>query len=359
MSWAAPRSVLRGRSRWRLRFRLVTEALPGLMVSAVALLPVARGLRAREVDPTPLLDAVELKESQLSDVRVKLSHAAVQAVWNQAVEVSGDPSFGLHVALEFEPGDLDVVDYLIRNSETLQGAFDSFARYIGIVADNWSVHLRSDDTRTVLTYGNSPRACAPLAEAAVYGVLVFARQLTGAPIQILEASFQHDAPPNAEAYQRVFGAPAHFSADHDGLTFSSEVLQMPVRGADPRLRGLLTHQAEELLQELPDTNSLSARVCAVAAEELDGGNPNIDNVAHRLGLAERTLRRKLQVEGTSYQQLLDDLRQRLAKNYLDDPRLGISEVAFRLGFSDPSAMHKAFKRWTGVSPSQYRQQARA
>jgi AraC-like DNA-binding protein len=133
-------------------------------------------------------------------------------------------------------------------------------------------------------------------------------------------------------------------------------LHTPVVGGDRKLCAILEKQALELLDDLPRVGELSRRVQEAISAELRGGNPSAENVAEKLGVHPRTLSRRLQAEGTSHQQLLDQLRFELAERYLRERGLSIGEVAYLLGYADTSSFNKAFKRWTGSAPKRYRQQ---
>ena len=117
---------------------------------------------------------------------------------------------------------------------------------------------------------------------------------------------------------------------------------------------MLDRHAEELLAKYPPRDSLIDQVRNVIADEFRGGEPSLERIADHLGLTPRTLQRKLQELGTSYNDVLDQMRRQLAERYLREPQMAICEVAYLLGFSESSSFHRAFKRWTGVTPKEFR-----
>ena len=136
--------------------------------------------------------------------------------------------------------------------------------------------------------------------------------------------------------------------------FPAEALERSLPAADPTLTKLLQRQADELLARLPRVESIGDQVRRVIQEELRGGEPSMEQIARRLATTSSTLRRRLSGEGQSFRELLEKTRLELARAYLADPRLSITEVAFRLGFRDASTFFKSFKRWTGRTPADYR-----
>ncbi len=142
------------------------------------------------------------------------------------------------------------------------------------------------------------------------------------------------------------------------MTIGREDLDVPLVSADPQLAALLGRHAEALEARLPERPSFEASVRRALAAVLADGDAGVDSVARRLHVSRRTLQRRLKEEGTTHQQVLDGLRRDLAPQYLADPAVGIHETALLLGFSDQSAFHHAFVRWTGVAPGAYRRGTR-
>jgi AraC-like DNA-binding protein len=158
-----------------------------------------------------------------------------------------------------------------------------------------------------------------------------------------------------EEYERTFsGRRVVFDAAFNGFTFEKDFLSAPMKTADAKLHHVLRAHAELVLSELPRTESLTQRVRDQVAQQLTRGGPSAEEVARELHMSRRTLSRKLLAEGTNFTDLLDDMRRRSALRYVADRELGLSEIAFLLGFSQTGAFHRAFKRWTGQTPLEYR-----
>jgi AraC-like DNA-binding protein len=176
-------------------------------------------------------------------------------------------------------------------------------------------------------------------------------QVGWAPTQV---KFAHPAPSVVREHERVFQAPIRFTAGENALVFPSELLHLPCRTADPGLLAVLSRHADQILSVLPQTDSWSDRIRRTAAEELGRGTAPVEQVARRLGLSVRSLQRRLAEEGTSYTELLDGIRHELAVRYFRDSRLSIAQIALLLGYAETSSFDRSFRRWCGMSPSDYR-----
>jgi AraC-like DNA-binding protein len=175
----------------------------------------------------------------------------------------------------------------------------------------------------------------------------------------IEVRFPHSAPENTSEHYRLFGCSVKFGRDRGELLFSRDLLEMPFLSADVNLQAILEAQVVAMLQKLPKSDAVTDAVRRYLAGELCNGEPTLEQIAPRLHMSARTLHRRLEDEGTSFRQILTEVRRELATRHLSERRLAIGEIAFLLGFSEPSAFHRAFKRWTGYAPLTYRELARA
>src|SRR5512133_729216 len=168
-------------------------------------------------------------------------------------------------------------------------------------------------------------------------------------------AFRHPRPANTSEHQRLFGREPFFSADVSALEWDRSALEWEVPGTDPALSRILERHAQALLAEKPELGQAYAdRVRTVLASALAGGTTTLESVATRLAMSARTLQRRLTSEGVTFDGLPDAVRLQLAVRYLTEPKVAISEVAYLLGYSEPSPFHRAFRRWTGTTPSEFR-----
>jgi AraC-like DNA-binding protein len=193
-----------------------------------------------------------------------------------------------------------------------------------------------------------------VAEFIVATLVLAARAAIETTLPIVEIRFAHREPADTSEHQRILAAPLRFDANENAIVLPSSALDLPHARADARLVHMLDRHARDLLGRLPEVHDFTDRVRAVLAAELRGGNPSAEHVADTLHMSVRTLSRRLADLGTSHKELLDTLRCELAKTHLAADALAIGEVAFLLGFSEASAFHRAFRRWTGRTPQEFR-----
>ncbi len=317
--------------------------------------PFLRVLRAAPGFPIEVLAPLEAL-----DPDERLPIATMHELLQGALALTGDPDLGLKAAREISPGDYGALEYAASSAATWGEAINVSARYLRLVNDALDFSLRVEggkafiqlDSRVVL-----PRAAADFQSGAFHVSSLRLRPPGFDPAY--EVWFTHPLPPSTEQYQLTFvGGKLRFDAPFNGFAFDKEHLEIPLGTADPKLHALIRKHAERLLAELPRAESVTEKVRDLIAKELEGGNPNVANIARQLHISPRTLGRKLEHEGTNFKELLDDLRRRLALSYVGGHDLGLAEIAFLLGFSQSAAFHRAFKRWTSVTPLEYRRARR-
>jgi AraC-like DNA-binding protein len=162
--------------------------------------------------------------------------------------------------------------------------------------------------------------------------------------------FTHAEPSYRAEYDRIFGVPLFFDSHMNGFLADEAMLNMKLPRTNPYLSEVLSARAEELLKSLESSKTIRGRVENLLIPILHTGGASMDAIASKLSLSRQTLFRKLKTEGVTFEQVLDDLRHELSLNYLNEKQLSINETAYLLGFSEPAAFSRAFKRWTGSSP---------
>lgn len=282
-------------------------------------------------------------------------------LWLAAAEALGDPGLGLRAARQIRAGQFDVLDYAVRTAPTLREALQRLARYNALVHDVAQFDLQPQGQTLRVVHGFIPgmgQPCAPASEFTLASLVVVAGQLAGSPVWPLAVQFAHPAPADVSLHRAVFGQLPAFGAAASALVFDVAELDRPLPGADPGLSRIVTAHAEQLLAQRPAADlPLAAQVSRQMAERLAQGTPTLAEVAAALHLSERSLQRKLAQAQTCFADLLEQLRRELALRYVADPHLALGEVAYLLGFAEPSPFHRAFRRWTGCTPAEARRRA--
>lgn len=224
-----------------------------------------------------------------------------------------------------------------------------------MVSDAASLHLEDVPDALVVTIAPAAGEAAPSPEAIDAYATIFmrlSRGLLGRDFNPLALRLQRPVPSHPEAWQRMFRCPVHFAAEHNQLILSADRVDRPLESASPELAAANEAIAQRLLAAR-EQSDWGQRVQRLLAERLPQGDPGEAAIAEALHLSLRSLQRKLAEQGTRYGELLQQTREALARQYLAEGRHSVSEIAYLLGFGDASSFTRAFKRWTGKSPSQW------
>jgi AraC-like DNA-binding protein len=252
--------------------------------------------------------------------------------------------------------DTGVLGYVLLQLRTVEEAVEAATRYAQLVNQGALVrlHKRSPTSRMAFELLPVLLGIQQLPEAMLAGLVLMLRGHVDLSFHPLAVRLPHPATARTPALERYFGAPVLHGAGEVSIEVPTELLDRPLPNADPVLGGYLRKQADLLLDQLDAPKAVSRECARRIAERLGSGEPSQTTIARQMGLSERTLQRRLAAEGTSFNELLDDARRTIAFSYLADQKLAAYEVSFLLGYSEPATFFRAFKRWTGKTPQQYR-----
>src|SRR5262245_3499502 len=325
-----------------------------LTVSSRALIAACARLG---LDTEALLRSVGIRRETLEDPDARLEAAQAGALWAKAYELSGDPVLSLHAAEACPIGAYKVIDFMAANAATVGEAFRYAARYFKLI--NTAIMLPIDESSDPVTFDivddSGPRGVSrPFAEYCFAAFVLHCRAATGVHFRLRLLTFVHATPPSVAEHERIFGCPVRFEAQHNRLLIDQEVWRTPSKRGNPGVLQVLAQHADLLVQKLPSGPDLVERTRRVIGARVRGGDSSLESVARELGTSGRSLQRHLNELGFSYHALADEVRAATARLYLAQPDIAITEIAYLLGFSDPSTFNRAFRRWTGSSPSQSR-----
>jgi AraC-like DNA-binding protein len=329
-------------------------------ISALTLAFNASALAALGFDVDRLLGLAGLSKERLEGAHARLPVDAVQRFWDAAVRVSGDPAIGLRVGAHVHEGALGGFDYLLRHSGTLRQVVERASRYVRLVDDLGRIDLVERGGVAAVRFsraGGKPQAHAEI--ACLFSALLSVCHAEWPCAHFDGVSFAAACPTSRAAYVKHFGCPVSFGEPHNEVRFAASLLDVPARRADAKLGLVLEEHAKRLLDELPEEDPFLLAARTELREQLSRGSPAVGALARALHMSERTLRRRLRTQGTSYHALLEELRGELARHWVSHTNDGFAEIADRLAFADASAFFRAFRRWTGTTPARYRTQAAA
>ena len=313
--------------------------------------------RAAGIELDPLLRKAGLTCRQIDDGRLRISVESQIKFLNIAANALRDEFLGAHLAHDFDLREIGLTYYVLASSETLGDALRRAERYSTIGNEGIALkYLEGKDIAIVFDYvGVARHSDRHQIEGWATALVRACRQLTNRRVLPTRVKFIHRRNEDCAELTRLLGRRAVFGADSDEVAFAKSAKDMPVVGADRHLNELLTTYCEEALsRRRTGRGALRSLVENALVPLLPHGTARADAIARKLGMSQRTLARRLASEGLTFAGILDDLRSDLARRYLDDAHLTISQIAWLLGYQEASAFTHAFKRWTGKTPRDMR-----
>jgi AraC-like DNA-binding protein len=299
-----------------------------------------------------LLKAARLPASALNDPDGRIPCEVFGAVIGGAMQERPMKNLGVRVAAETPIGAFPLLDYLVLTSNSVGQGVRQLARYFKLENTPTTFDIREDRDLIEVAVWCVDTRFSP--EFTVAIMVLNLRQETEQRFRAESVSFAH-TPDDAAEIQQILGCPVRAPETWSGVTISRKAWQLPFRRRDPVLRSLLERQADEIIAQMPAAEGVIYGLRRALARRVVGGDTRISAVARDLATTPRTLQRRLTEAGLSYQEVLDMARREAVEKYLANSALSIGEVAYLLGYSEPSAFHRAFKRWNGVTPQAFRE----
>ena len=327
----------------------------GSTITSWALM-VAKALDASGHDSTEIFQQAGLDPAKLANPDARYPIDGMGRLWKLAVQTTGDPYFGFEAASFWHPTTLNALGYSWMASDSLRDALTRMSRYGRLVSSVAKMTLEEYDDQVSFEI-SAPVPLSMVSDEAIDAALATLVRMCRVsygerfnPLRVVTHRPELDDPTR---YYEFFRAPVEFSAEQNVLFFSKDALAKHLPTANPRLAGVSDQVVAEYLARF-DKGSTAIRVRSRLIDLLSAGQFSQQDVADSLYMSLRTLQRKLSDENTSYKEILEETRRELANQYLRQGYLSVSEVTYLLGFSEPSNFARAFKRWTGHTPSEFR-----
>jgi AraC-like DNA-binding protein len=323
---------------------------------ASSALSMWRALESYGIDAAVLFERAGLDPKKLHDANARYRDSRLYELWQLSVEATGDPYIGLKVASYWHPSAAHALGYAWLASATLEDALERTVRYFRMMTDKEQLILEESEDEYRLIVENPaadyPTACEDL--DASFAVLVhLCRMCYGESFNPLRITMRRPELPDPAPFAEHFRAPIQYSGNEDSVCIG----KADALAALPTANAEVARANEKIVQEYLarfDRSSVAMQVRARLTEQLSSGHTTQESVADALHMSLRSLQRHLKNEKTSYKDLLDETRRELAAHYMAESHRSINEITYLLGFSEPSNFSRAFRRWTGSSPSAYR-----
>lgn len=319
---------------------------------------MVRTAEARGVRTANVLRKVGVSRELLETPDARVSAPAAMAIWQALRERTGDPALQLFAPASLPFGAYRVIDYLVAASATVGDGVRRFARFFGIISETVSLNIedRKGEHRLWLATAGSQQVPSVYVDYVFSALVTRIRMRIRPELQVHSVELRQTRPEDPEPYERVFRAPVRFGAAADCLCFRDDEWRAPTAMADEALARLLEDHARMIAPRGESPVGFRADVLKALTTALPEGG-SAAAVARVLHVSVRTLQRKLVSEGTTFREILEAAKGKLAQAYLADPKVSVGEVAALLGFSDASSFNRAFRRWTGHTPGRWRRSA--
>ena len=317
----------------------------------------ARGGHAIE----PLLEAAGIDRACLDDPLAMAPLNGVIELFDTAAKAMADPCLGLHFAETFSPRGAGLLGHMCASAPTVREALACAARSISVFATKVSAKFEERGGVGYLSWTLPPVVTATRIQFSTFAMATLVhglRTAAGPDWRPLNVEFDHRELPCVEEARRIFGERVRFSQPANALVVDKLCLVRPVPTADPALFAILSDLAERWLAELAEEPEVADTVADEIVTRLRHGTADLEHVAGGIGLTPRALQWRLEQSGTSFEKLLNETRAHIAEHLLRDTDRSLTEIAFDLGFSDPSAFTRAARRWFNMPPRVYRQMQR-
>jgi len=327
-----------------------------LTYSAPAVALTLKIIESSGVDPDPLMRKLHIDPQKINDPNARFPVKCIDALWAAAIAVVDDPCFALKSAKYWHPSHLSALGYAWLSSSSLLTGLQRLGKYSRMLTEGSTIKLEEIDNELVITlhYDFTSPQQPVRTDFGMAMLVAMCRANYGDDFNPVSITLAHPAPDCSDKYDELFRCPVTFCAAENRFTLTLEAANKPLTSSNPLLATLHDQFMVNYLAQL-DTTKIQERVRAAIIEKLPDGNINDHKVADALYMNVRTLQRRLQKERTTFKTELNSVRQELADRYIRDSTKGLADISYLLGFSEMSSFSRAFKRWTGETPSRYRE----
>jgi AraC-like DNA-binding protein len=308
------------------------------------------------LDAEALMRDVGIDPGLRRDINARITeHQFDELAW-RARQQSRDDAFIFHLIESMHPSYLGALGYAWMTSSSLRRAFERAQRYYGLITTHTRVHIEDQGDEYHVQFLSSSEQMHDIAlreRIRLVAPVQLCRLSYGDAFTPLRVHFSHPAPSRPQAYYEYFRCELRFEQPDTRIVIASPVADEPLAGFNPEIVRELDRMIVDYLARL-DRNDILGRARAAILQELPSGEVSLERTAEMLALSPRTLARRLREEGESFKGLLAETRRELGEKYILDKSLSLTEISFLLGFSEASSFSRAYRGWTGQSPSDHR-----
>lgn len=329
-----------------------------LSISAIYLSMFFKVLDSKGINFQEICNEIGFDIHSLKNPDKRIPIEKFNPVWDEVIKKSADSDFGLHIGEHIFEFSGHILFTIMYHSPFLKDALENFCRYYNLLSNLVIPVLNTKGDTAILASNNITRKLTNsrhAIEAYICRYYCTFDRLIDGKLELNEVHFAHPAPKDINTHKRIFNSPILFDQSENRIIFHKKYLDVPISVSNPELLRILKDHAKTLQKKIYDSDTSASKVKNAIIKLLPLGKTDIDTVANNLAMTKRNLQYKLKSEGTSFQELLDKMKKNQAKYFLGQPDLSIVDVAFLVGYSEQSTFNRAFKKWTGITPGEYRQ----
>jgi AraC-like DNA-binding protein len=333
-----------------------------ITVSVTVLSQMFLYLTSLNVDVDAFLRSLDIDPMTIKSPDEYISVDTYLRIQDSAAEYINDPYFGLHMGEFAEAGSWSILGYVMMNCKTLAEAFEKSGKYSRIIGNmiegKTKVRFKTVQV-TLYTPPQTPKMSRHCYESTLSSSVRMMRLLSGTQVSPLEVTFIYPKPQSTAEYERIFCCSVKFGQKENSMTLDWSIGDIPIRMANSTLLEHFEKYAQDFLAQMECNNAEHTRaVTKIILSQLDDEGLSIQKVAKEMAVSVRTLQNHLEAEGVAFSDLLRDIREKLAKKYLHE-NYTVEQITYLLGFSEPSVFRKAFKKWSGITPKEFREESLA
>ncbi|WP_440466476.1 AraC family transcriptional regulator [Pseudomonas sp. YH-1] len=306
----------------------------------------------------PYLGPLGIDPQVLERADVEIPGEQYVALWEAAAQSS--PSVGIELGIQTEADDFGALGHALYCAPSVEKALKTLQQFIVVFAQESMFDYELDGRELIVEYQVTIPTVVQRrqdAEFAITSVLRMLNLITSSNLRPTRMDFEHERPADTSVHKQVFQCPLYFNQPSNRIHFPLETLQLPVVRGNERLYRALEPYLERERQQRAVSDELLSQVTRMIAAEMSSGAPSLDEISEQLNLSRRTLQRRLKEHGIEYSSLVEDVRRELALAYIKDSDYSMTEISLLVGYAESGSFTRAFRRWTGHSPQQYRSTA--
>lgn len=310
-------------------------------------------LEKYQIEPTAFFIDAGFDPKTWTDPDARVKYEPIKKFWRKAVQATGSPCIGFEVGMRASPAHFHAVGYSWLASRTVREALERLVRFQMIVTTAHKIVLSEDESTVSLTMETHPKWPPEGTDALFSAVMSITRAITYEDFAPIEVTMRRERPPCQPMLSNYFLCPIVYGADENRISFRREQISKFLPRQNPAMAQAADDIAGQYIRAMDQADVLTrARIMLVSM--LPDGVPSRPELSNRLHMSDRTLARRLRDQGTSFREMLDDVRRELGIGYMRQPRHSIMEITYLLGFSDQSNFARWFRKWSGKSPTEFR-----